>query len=158
MTFIDRWSDNIGLDRDRLPSWHYQPSCYTSHTMKSSDPLLLTDGNLRWQSCHLSTPNHPRVPPVWPYCRQAQCGRWHSLKWSIADLLTSQSSSNISLPFCLDYRACNRPQPFFKCYNSFLKLSNRSTFIHLNKGSSINDVIPFFRFNDPLLPPLSSFY
>ena len=41
------------------------------------------------QSCHLSTPSHPRVPPVWPYCRQAQCGRWRSLKWSIADLLTS---------------------------------------------------------------------
>ena len=43
----------------------------------------------RRQSCHLSTPSHPRVPPVWPYCRQAQCGRWRSLKWSIADLLTS---------------------------------------------------------------------
>ena len=41
------------------------------------------------QSCHLSTPSHPRVPPGWPYCRQAQCGRWRSLKWSIADLLTS---------------------------------------------------------------------
>ena len=49
--------------------------------------------------CCLSTPIHPRVPLVWPYCRQAQCGRWHSLKWSIADLLTSQSSSNVSLPF-----------------------------------------------------------
>ena len=32
---------------------------------------------------------HPQVPWVWPYCRQAQCGHWHSLKWSIADLLTS---------------------------------------------------------------------
>ena len=46
LIIIDRWSDNIGLDRDRLPSWHYQPSYNTSHTMKSSDPLLLADGNL----------------------------------------------------------------------------------------------------------------
>ena len=34
----------------------------------------------RRQSCHLLTPNFPRVPPVWPYCRQAQCVRWRSLK------------------------------------------------------------------------------
>ena len=51
------------------------------------------------QSCHLSTPSHPLVPPVWPYCCQAQCGLWLSLKWSIADLLTSRSFSNVSLPF-----------------------------------------------------------
>ena len=31
------------------------------------------------QSCHLSTPSHPRVPPGWPYCRQAQCGRWFTV-------------------------------------------------------------------------------
>jgi hypothetical protein len=37
-------------------------------------------------SRHLVTPG---FPPVWPYCQQAQCGHWHSLKWSIADLLTS---------------------------------------------------------------------
>ena len=92
--FIDRWSDYIGLDRDRLPSWRYQPSQYTSHTMKSSDPLLLADGTLRCGmslgkvaiSRHLITLG---VPPVWPYCRQAQCERWRSLKWSIADLLSS---------------------------------------------------------------------
>ena len=41
------------------------------------------------QSCHLSTPSHPQVPLAWPYCRQAQCRCWRSLKWSIADLLTS---------------------------------------------------------------------
>ena len=41
----------------------------------------------------------PPCSPTWLYCRQAQCGRWHSLKWSIADLLTSQSSSNVSLLF-----------------------------------------------------------
>ena len=40
------------------------------------------------QSCHLLTPSHPQVPLVWPYCPQAQCGRWHSLKWIIADILT----------------------------------------------------------------------
>ena len=50
------------------------------------------------QSCHLSTPSHPLVP-VWPYCWQAQCGLWHSLKWSITDLMTSQLFSNASLPF-----------------------------------------------------------
>ena len=41
------------------------------------------------QSCYLPIPSHPWVPPEWPYCQQAQCGRWRPLKWSIADLLTS---------------------------------------------------------------------
>ena len=31
------------------------------------------------QSCHLSTPSHLQVPPVWPYCRQAQCGCWFTV-------------------------------------------------------------------------------
>ena len=70
-------------------------------------PFALRDV-FRRQSCHLSTPSHPRLPSVWPYCRQAQCGRWHLLKWSIADLLTSQSSSNVSLPFaCITGHATN---------------------------------------------------
>ena len=43
----------------------------------------------RRQSCHLSASSHLRVPPVWQYSQQAQCGGWRSLKWSIADLLTS---------------------------------------------------------------------
>ena len=68
---------------------HYQPPYNTSYTMKSSEPLLrwyfaLQDVSRR-QSCHLSTLSHPRVP----YCRQAQCGRWRLLKWSIANLLAS---------------------------------------------------------------------
>ena len=41
------------------------------------------------QSCHFASCRHLLVSPVWPYCQQAQCGRWHSSKWSIADLLTS---------------------------------------------------------------------
>ena len=58
--------------------------------------FVLRDVSCR-QSCHLSTPSHPIA--VQPYLRQFQWGCWHSLKWSIADLLTSQSSSNVSLPF-----------------------------------------------------------
>ena len=41
------------------------------------------------QNWHLSTPSHPWVPPEWPYCWQAQCGHWFTVKWSLADLLTS---------------------------------------------------------------------
>ena len=77
MTFFDRCSDYIFLDRDRLPFWRYQPSRNTSHTMKiyyeSQWPAAA-----RWchfvlqdvsglQSWHLSMPSHPRVPPGWPY-------------------------------------------------------------------------------------------
>ena len=51
------------------------------------------------QRCHVSTPSHSRVPQVCPYFRQTQWGWWRLLKWSIADFLTSQSSSNVSLPF-----------------------------------------------------------
>ena len=58
----------------------------------------------RRQSCHLSTPSHPRVPPVWPYCRWAQCGCWFTVQWSIADLLTS-SILKYQPPLCLDYRS-----------------------------------------------------
>ena len=73
--------------------------------MKSSDPLLLADGNLHCGmypagkvaiSRHLVT---PRVPPMWPYCQQTNWERWRSLKWRIADLLTSihpkMSASNL---------------------------------------------------------------
>ena len=47
-------------------------------------------------SQHLVT---PWVSLVWAYCGQAQCRLWLSVKWSIADLLTTQSSANVSLPF-----------------------------------------------------------
>ncbi len=62
--FIDIWSDYIGLDRDRLPSWRYQPSRYTSHTMNPSDPLLFVNITL---CCGICIPLakliylHPRV-------------------------------------------------------------------------------------------------
>ena len=79
---------------------YYQPSYNTSHTMKSSFPLLLADVIL---CCGMypqtKLPSLPWVPPVWQYWPQAQCRCCRSLKWSIADLLTSQSSSNVSLPF-----------------------------------------------------------
>ena len=93
--FIDRWSDNIGLDRDRFAILalstillHFTHNEIQWPTAARRWQFALQDVSRR-QSCHLSTPNHPRVPPVWPYCRQAQCGRWRSLKWIIADLLTS---------------------------------------------------------------------
>ena len=51
----------------------------------------------------LSTTSHPKVPPVWPYFQQTQCRCWHSLKWS----MTSQSSSNVSLPLAWITEPCN---------------------------------------------------
>ena len=54
-----------------------------------SPVALCTVGCIMRQIWHLLKPSHPPVPLVWPYCRQAQCGCWCSLKWIIADLLTS---------------------------------------------------------------------
>ena len=75
------------------------------------------------QSYHLSTPSHPWDPPGWPYCRQAQCGSWFTVQWSIADLLTSShaqmSASHLlglqgpqQSPAILFYR------PYFNTLNS----------------------------------------
>ena len=104
MTFIDRWSDNIGLDRDRLPFWHYQPFHYNSHTMKSSDPLLLADGNLRCGmypagkvaiSQYLVTPGFPRCDQT--VGKLSADAAFIEMKHSRPPDL--KSSSNVSLPF-----------------------------------------------------------
>ena len=90
-------SENIGLDRDRLPSWQYQPSRYNSHTMKSSDPLLLAGGNSRCGmypaskvaiSPHLITPKFPRCDHTVGNLSADAGVHWNE-KWIIADLLTS---------------------------------------------------------------------
>ena len=106
MTFIDRWSDNIDLDRVRLRSWHYQPSRYNSHTMKSSDPLLLVDGNLCCGmypagkvaiSRHLATIGFSQVDHTVGKL-SADAGSVHCVvKYSRPPNL--KSSSNVSLPF-----------------------------------------------------------
>jgi hypothetical protein len=41
----------------------------------------------RRQSCHLSTPSLPRVPPVWPYCWQVDCFILHD--WDLDQLCSS---------------------------------------------------------------------
>ena len=69
-------------DRDSVPNWYNINHPTTFHTQWN--PVTHCTA-VRWhfalqdvshrQSCHLSTPSHPRVPPEWPYCLQAQCGR-----------------------------------------------------------------------------------
>ena len=39
-------------------------------------------------------PSHPRVPPEWSYCQQAQCGPWFTVKHSKAGLQTSSHPQN----------------------------------------------------------------
>ena len=90
-------------DRDSMPNW------YTINHPTTHNEIQWPTAARRWQfalrdvsrrqSCHLSTPNHPRVPPVWPYCWQAQCGRWRSLKWINSRPPDLKSSSYVSLPF-----------------------------------------------------------
>ena len=85
------------------------------HNLQSTDGLTilanwlerlvaLRDVSCR-QSWHLSTPSHPRVPPEWPYCQQAQCGLWFTVQWSIADLLTS-SHPQMSASHLLGLQVC----------------------------------------------------
>ena len=99
---MDRWSDYIGQFVG--DSHHLGPlSTILKHftynetqwpTAAHRWHFALRDISCR-QKCHLSTPSHSQVPPVWPYCWQAQCEHWFTVQWSIADLLTS----NVSLPF-----------------------------------------------------------
>ena len=86
--------------RDSMPNWYTinHPTTLQTHnetqwpTAACRWHFALQDVSRR-QSCNLSTPSYPQVPPVWPYCRQAQCG----VKYSRPPDL--KSSSNVSLPF-----------------------------------------------------------
>ena len=57
---------------------HFTHTMKQWHTAARQWQFALRDLSCR-QKCHLSTPSHPRVPPGWPYCRQAQCGRWFTV-------------------------------------------------------------------------------
>ena len=63
-------------------------------------PLLLAKSALScWmyptaQIALSPTPSHPWVPPEWPYCQQAQCRRWFTVKHSKAGLQTSSHPQN----------------------------------------------------------------
>ena len=63
-------------------------------------PLLLVKSALRcWmhptaQIALSPTPSHPWVPQEWPYCQQAQCGGWFTVKHSKAGLQTSSHPQN----------------------------------------------------------------
>ena len=63
--------------------------------MHQQIPLLLAKSALSWwmypiaQTTLSPTPSHPWVPPEWPYCQQAQCGCWFTVKHSKAGLQTS---------------------------------------------------------------------
>ena len=59
------------------------------------------------------SPSHPWVSPGWPYCQQAQCRRWFTVKHRPQVILKTQS------PICLDYRTRNRNQLVLKCNSSY---------------------------------------
>ena len=73
-------------DRDSMPNWYTINHPTTLHTHNETQwptaarrwQFALQDVSCR-QGCHLLTPSHPQVPPEWPYCRQAQCGRWFTV-------------------------------------------------------------------------------
>ena len=87
LTRVNRWSDCIcyrieilcliGTLSTILQHW--------THPMKTQGPTSARQRHFAlWyvshrQSCHLSTPSRPWVPPVWPYCSQAQCGYWFTV-------------------------------------------------------------------------------
>ena len=74
--------------------------CFTVSTVNQQIPLLLTKSALScWmyptaQTTLSPTPSHPWVPPEWPYCQQAQCGRWFTVKYSKAGLQTLSHPQN----------------------------------------------------------------
>ena len=63
-------------DRESMPNWHTINHPRTLHTHNETQwptatcrwHIALQDVSHR-QNCHLLTPSHPWVPPVWPYCR-----------------------------------------------------------------------------------------
>ena len=77
-------------DRDSMTNWYTINHPTTLHTQYETQRpttahrwhFALRDVSYR-QSCHLSTPSHPQVPPVWPYRWQAQFGCWFTVWWSI---------------------------------------------------------------------------
>ena len=68
-------------------------------------PLLLTKSDMSFwmypiaQTTLSPTLSHPWVPPEWPYCQQAQCGRWFTVKHSKAGLQTSSHPQNSAFPW-----------------------------------------------------------
>ena len=93
---------------------HYQPPYNTSHTMKSSDPLLLADGNLHYGmylagkvaiSRHLIIPGFPRCDHTVDKLSADAGVNWneaYQTSWPLV-ILKCQP------PICLDYRARNKP-------------------------------------------------
>ena len=74
-----------------LWSAYFDLKTYTMLTHQQI-PLLLAKSALScWmyptaQIALSPTPSHPWVPPEWPYCQQAQCGLWFTVKHSKAGL------------------------------------------------------------------------
>jgi hypothetical protein len=89
-----------------LPNLIWKPTAVLTH---QCIPLLLTKSALRcwmYQTDRITlspTPiSHPCVPSEWPYCQQAQWGRWFTVKHSKAGLQTRpdlKSSPKLSLLF-----------------------------------------------------------
>ena len=86
--------------------------CWWVSTVHHQIPLLLAKSALScWmyptaQIALSPTPSHPWVPPEWPYCQQAQCGRWFTVKHSKAGLqpATDPSWLPISIFYVKNWR------------------------------------------------------
>ena len=74
--------------------------CWCTVLTHQRIPLLLAKSALHYwmyptaQITLSPTPSHPWVPPEWPYCQQAQCGHWFTVKHSNACLQTSSHPQN----------------------------------------------------------------
>ena len=103
-TILANWSEIVAI-------WYTINHPTILHTQWNPVPtaarrchFVLRDVSCR-QGWHLSTPRHPQAPQEWPYCRQAQCRRWFTMQWSIADLLTS-SHPQMSASHLLRLQVC----------------------------------------------------